>query len=176
MIALIYLPVGEYQFKYLVDDLWRCAPDVETRTDAEGNTNNVVTVVEREREFDSGSPLRGGEQSPRESYDQGSSGEFASDPPLLPMQLEERWLKEMPGEGVGGSRRTKRFRSHVFIDHLYREKVSDHNEGNTTEQQLVSFSQSSRVGDKVVDTVFITVNERRSDHRSQPNGFAITPF
>jgi hypothetical protein len=32
----------QYQFKYIVDGVWRCSMDWDTITDAQGNVNNVI--------------------------------------------------------------------------------------------------------------------------------------
>lgn len=41
--ALVQLdPAREWQFKFVVDGVWRCALDLPTITDPQGNTNNII--------------------------------------------------------------------------------------------------------------------------------------
>ena len=39
---LLYLPQGEYQFKFIVDGIWKCSNFYETVSDQNGNTNNYL--------------------------------------------------------------------------------------------------------------------------------------
>lgn len=41
--ALVELdPTREWEFKFVVDGVWRCSLDLPTRTDSHGNTNNII--------------------------------------------------------------------------------------------------------------------------------------
>lgn len=41
--ALVRLdPAKEWQFKFIVDGVWRCSLDFPTITDSNGNTNNII--------------------------------------------------------------------------------------------------------------------------------------
>ena len=41
--ALVQLdPKQEWQFKFVVDGVWRCGLDLPTVTDPQGNTNNII--------------------------------------------------------------------------------------------------------------------------------------
>ena len=40
--VLLYLPKGEYQFKFIVDNVWKCSNYYKTVTDTNGNTNNYL--------------------------------------------------------------------------------------------------------------------------------------
>lgn len=173
-IALIYVTVGEYQFKYYVDDNWQCAPNLPTRTDETGNTNNVVTIREDELEFDSAVGLHD-EKAPRSpitSYTQNSIAAFSSDPPTLPPHLEMRALKPLPDDicpqiaRPDGARRARGpFTSHVYIDHLYRSK-------RERDDDVMLLSQTSRVGGILVNTVFVTTRTRSTIADGNGNGFA----
>ena len=54
----LYLPKGEYQFKFIVDNIWKCSNFYPTVTDLNNNTNNVLDntkelnliIKEREKE------------------------------------------------------------------------------------------------------------------------------
>ena len=39
---LLYLPKGIYQFKFIVDNVWRCSKYYKTETDKGNNTNNIL--------------------------------------------------------------------------------------------------------------------------------------
>lgn len=189
-IALLYVPVGEFQCKYFVDDNWQCAPDLPTRTDENGNTNNIVTITKSTPEFDSAAPLDERKPlSPVTSYRQNAAADLAAaDPPVMPPHLEARSLKPLPEDvsssvgasaprnsaphdgapGAGGT--VKRpFFSHVYIDHLYQAKL------DPEDDDVRSLSQSIRVGNKVINTVFVTTRLPRTEPRTDENGFAHRP-
>ncbi|KAJ9109055.1 hypothetical protein QFC21_000382 [Naganishia friedmannii] len=42
---LLDLPPGTHRIKFIVDDHWRCAPDLQTATDGDGNLVNWLEVV-----------------------------------------------------------------------------------------------------------------------------------
>ena len=54
----LYLPKGEYQFKFIIDNIWKCSNFYPTVTDLNNNTNNVLDntkelnliIKEREKE------------------------------------------------------------------------------------------------------------------------------
>ena len=39
---MLYLPKGEYQFKFIVDNIWKCSNFYPTVTDLNNNTNNIL--------------------------------------------------------------------------------------------------------------------------------------
>jgi hypothetical protein len=55
----LFLPKGEYQFKFIVDNIWRCSNFYSTVTDQNNNTNNILDntkelneiIKEREKEI-----------------------------------------------------------------------------------------------------------------------------
>lgn len=181
-IALVYIPIGEHQFKFFIDDVWQCAPNMPTRTDEHGNTNNVITVEPKELEFDSNTPLHAGSPpSPLSSYNQSAIPEFSADPPTLPPHLESRVLKPLPDDispsvramkqsaphdgTPGETRKARPFISHVYIDHLYQEKGAG-------DDDVHSLSQTTRVGRKVINTVFVTIQGNHKSTGADGNGFA----
>lgn len=178
--ALLYVPCGEYQFKFYVDENWQCAPNLPTRTDEHGNTNNIVKVVAEDPEFDSSAPVDlQAPLSPIASYDQASTAEFSSDPPVLPPHLEARSLKPLPddiGPAVTAQHNAlhramhriqqncphlspgsalappaeRPFFSHVFVDHMYQAKLQ------SADEDVLYLSQTSRVSGKIINTVYVT--------------------
>lgn len=183
--TLLYLPEGDFQFKFLVDGVWRCAPDVPTLTDSEGHENNFASIRHSTPEYDTHIPLHAsGPPSPLSSYDQQAATDFNTDPPPLPQFLETRVLKPLPDDisplvtaSASLSARIVRntlssrpasprpsapglslsvslptphrpFFSHIFVDHLYESRVSK-------DDEVLSLSQASRFGVKVINTVLI---------------------
>jgi Glycogen recognition site of AMP-activated protein kinase len=42
------MPVGKHQFKFIVDDEWKCSEDLPVGNDPEGNLVNCLEVVDVE--------------------------------------------------------------------------------------------------------------------------------
>jgi 5'-AMP-activated protein kinase regulatory beta subunit len=82
-----YLSPGVYQYKYVVDGVWRFNPSSPVVRDEDGNLNNVLEVVDPCTSFDIPVDFDP-PPSPPSSYGQHlpSSGDLATEPPLLPPQ------------------------------------------------------------------------------------------
>ncbi|CAN8068083.1 unnamed protein product [Agarophyton chilense] len=173
-IALVYIPCGQHQFKYYVDQTWQCAPNLPSCTDSLGNKNNSVIVARPNPQFDMTSPLPDTPPlSPVSSYNQAETIEFPDDAPLLPPFLGDRYLKPLPDDmspdiAVAArnahraqclvkqpqSERSQRpFFSHVTVDHLYTARAIE-------SDPVCSFSHNARHYGKVINTVFVTCNIR----------------
>ncbi|CAI5477026.1 unnamed protein product [Closterium sp. Yama58-4] len=117
------LPPGVYQYKFIVDDVWRYAPDLPAVYDEMGNVNNVLEVQEYVPEnLDN---VAGFEppRSPVSSYNDPFPvpEDFAKEPPLLPPHLQLTLLN-VP---VAGDAPTTLPRpQHVILNHLYVEKAT----------------------------------------------------
>ncbi|PXF41513.1 SNF1-related protein kinase regulatory subunit beta-2 [Gracilariopsis chorda] len=166
--ALVYIPCGQFQFKYFVDNTWQCAPNLPTTTDAHGNNNNLITILPVDPQFDVSTPLtEHPPSSPTSSYDQSTlNSSLSTDPPLLPPFLEHRCLKPLPDDispkvaplsphapsvitkHHPQHRSSRPFFSHVSVDHLYVARSSN--------PSLRSFSHTSRHYGKLINTVFVT--------------------
>ena len=48
---MLYLPKGEYQFKFIVDNIWKCSSFYSTVTDMNNNTNNVLNNIKELNEI-----------------------------------------------------------------------------------------------------------------------------
>lgn len=176
-LALLYLPMGEFQCKFFVDDNWQCAPDLPTRTDEYGNTNNIIKVTNKEPHFDSSAPLLENKPpSPLSSYKQNACADFPSDPPVLPPHLQARTYTILPQEDIppelpysddppepeiprnsaphdgapGSTMADNPFFSHVYVNHLYYGRAEQEDE------DVQSLSQTTRIGNKVINTVLVT--------------------
>jgi 5'-AMP-activated protein kinase, regulatory beta subunit len=86
--AVLNLPVGSYQYKFIVDGNWKHSSSLPTETDQHGNLNNVVIVSPHFPEYDSNVPLTGlsGPPSPIESYDLSmpAKEDYSVEPAALP--------------------------------------------------------------------------------------------
>lgn len=85
--TVISLPVGRYQYKFVVDGNWRHRAGPDTETDMHGNLNNTVTVNPHYPEYDSNLALgAGGPPSPVDSYDfsMPASEDYSVEPMALP--------------------------------------------------------------------------------------------
>ena len=200
-IALLYVPCGEFQFKYLVDDTWQCAPDLPTRVDEHGNTNNIIQIETPAPDFDvvglihQPPPL-----SPLSSYDQGANGEFTIDPPTIPPHLEACTLKPLPDDicpGVGNAitsstnsdsisnpnsivnhdhtsnvTHTSSTRERPFFSHVFIDHLYlEKGPGLAAEHDVRCFSQISRISGKVVNTVLVMKKIPRDGSNMESNGY-----
>lgn len=116
------LPSGVYQYRFIVDGQWRCAPDLPLAQDDAGNSYNLLDLQDYVPE-DIGS-ISGFEppQSPDLSYNnmQLGSEDFAKEPPLVPPHLQMTLLNapssymEMPPPLSRPQ--------HVVLNHLYMQR------------------------------------------------------
>mmetsp|Transcript_7776 Transcript_7776/g.22987 ORF Transcript_7776/g.22987 Transcript_7776/m.22987 type:complete len:437 (+) Transcript_7776:2706-4016(+) len=82
-----YLGPGMYQYKFVVDGVWRYDPWAPVMRDEGGNFNNVIEIIDPCTSFDIPSDFDA-PPSPTSSYAQDlpTSGDFAAEPPMLPPQ------------------------------------------------------------------------------------------
>lgn len=117
-VAVLSLPVGSYQFKFVVDGNWRHNPALSTETDQHGNLNNIVVVSPHYPEYDSNEPLGGvgGPPSPVESYDfsMPAHEDYAVEPVALPSLFKVAPLE--PSHSVSGSPNPSLY---VALNHLF---------------------------------------------------------
>eukprot|EP00271_Cylindrocystis_brebissonii_P010486 TRINITY_DN26680_c0_g1_i1.p1 TRINITY_DN26680_c0_g1~~TRINITY_DN26680_c0_g1_i1.p1 ORF type:complete len:290 (-),score=30.83 TRINITY_DN26680_c0_g1_i1:746-1615(-) len=115
------LPPGIYQYKFIVDDQWRYAPDLPAVYDEMGNVNNVLEVQEYVPEnLDN---LAGFEPalSPPSSYNNPLPvpEDYAKEPPAVPPHLHLTLLNVPPSIETPTSLPRPQ---HVILNHLYVEK------------------------------------------------------
>jgi hypothetical protein len=117
--AVLSLPIGTYQFKFIVDGNWKHSSTLPTETDQHGNLNNVVIVSPHLPEYDSNAPPggEGGPPSPIESYDfsMPQHEDYTVEPMALPplfkaAPVDPKMVAD--GERVNPS-------AYVAINHLY---------------------------------------------------------
>eukprot|EP01057_Protomagalhaensia_wolfi_P000802 Protomagalhaensia_wolfi_Nauph_80__801@NODE_1463_length_1516_cov_42_033852_g1069_i1_p1_GENE_NODE_1463_length_1516_cov_42_033852_g1069_i1NODE_1463_length_1516_cov_42_033852_g1069_i1_p1_ORF_typecomplete_len351_score56_56AMPK1_CBM/PF16561_5/2_3e26AMPK1_CBM/PF16561_5/1_8e03AMPKBI/PF04739_15/0_00045CBM_48/PF02922_18/0_0018CBM_48/PF02922_18/6_3e03CBM53/PF16760_5/0_23CBM53/PF16760_5/2_2e03_NODE_1463_length_1516_cov_42_033852_g1069_i1631115 len=79
------LPKGRHTYKFIVDDVWKFAPDQQTVTDENGFVNNVLDITNHKRfEYQINSELS---QARRVKYHQyvPDPSEYTSDAPQIPL-------------------------------------------------------------------------------------------
>jgi len=89
------LPVGTFQYKFIVDNEWRFSPSQPLVQDAQGNVNNCITVLDEEdfmsEPIGSAAADSAFSSDPAaERYGQSSADDamvLAKDPPPLPIHL-----------------------------------------------------------------------------------------
>mmetsp|Transcript_13183 Transcript_13183/g.40547 ORF Transcript_13183/g.40547 Transcript_13183/m.40547 type:complete len:246 (-) Transcript_13183:74-811(-) len=112
----LLLPLGTFQYKYIVDGEWRSDSNQPTERDEHGNLNNVVEVSDMRSAFDPNEPpAASGPLSPLESYDNSIPGTDVlrmSEVLDLPAHYREPVLNK---ERAGGRLLVP---SHVCVGHL----------------------------------------------------------
>jgi len=92
-VAVLSMPVGVHQYKYIVDGNWMHNPLAPTQTDQHGNLNNIVEVTVHKPEFDDDDDANDdGENqnfSPPASFDYSviSQDDVRGEPPEVPIFL-----------------------------------------------------------------------------------------
>ncbi|KAJ8907772.1 hypothetical protein NDN08_007877 [Rhodosorus marinus] len=114
--AVLLLPVGKFQYKYIVDGEWRPHREQPTERDEHGNLNNVVEVAEQKSAFDPNeAPMAAEPLSPLETYDDSvpNTDELRmSEIPELPELYRDPILNKERGGGQLD------IPSHVCVGHL----------------------------------------------------------
>lgn len=122
------LPPGVYQYKFVVDGVWRYAPDAAAAYDEAGNVNNVVDVRDPPPDVLDGLAAFDAPPSPPASYGAAppSPDDCAKEPPTLPPHLALTLLNVPAAAAAaaaaaagalpcGGLPRPQ----HVVLNHLY---------------------------------------------------------
>lgn len=116
------LPSGVYQYRFLVDGLWKYAPDLPSTQDDDGNAYNILDLQEYvPDDLESISSFEP-PQSPEMSYNnlQLTAEDFAKEPPLVPPHLQMTLLN-VPASYMEIPPPLSR-PQHVVLNHLYMQK------------------------------------------------------
>lgn len=116
------LPSGVYQYRFLVDGLWKYAPDLPSTQDDDGNVYNILDLQEYvPDDLESISSFEP-PQSPETSYNnlQLTAEDFAKEPPLVPPHLQMTLLN-VPASYMEIPPPLSR-PQHVVLNHLYMQK------------------------------------------------------
>ncbi|GBG70064.1 hypothetical protein CBR_g4892 [Chara braunii] len=138
------LPSGIYQYKFIVDEQWRFAPDLPSIHDEMGNVNNVLEVQETVSEnFEN---LAGFEppRSPDSSYNNAffAPEDYTKEPPAIPPHLH---LTPLNVTGVSDNQSLPR-PQHVILNHVYVEK-------GKTARSVLALGATQRYRSKYVTVV-----------------------
>ena len=148
------LPKGKHVYKFVVDGVWRFAPDLPTVADAEGNVNNYLDVssftpyiVCDEVPKYLGAPPNVPLPADEEPYGQFVPGadDYQKDPPPLPAHLRHIVLNKPPS-AVDPT--LLPVPHHVLLNHLYCTAIKD---------GMMVLGITQRFRRKFVTTVFYSV-------------------
>eukprot|EP00931_Biecheleriopsis_adriatica_P076094 TRINITY_DN49849_c0_g1_i1.p1 TRINITY_DN49849_c0_g1~~TRINITY_DN49849_c0_g1_i1.p1 ORF type:complete len:296 (-),score=49.10 TRINITY_DN49849_c0_g1_i1:41-832(-) len=138
------LPRGVHQYKFIVDDQWRYAPDQPRTQDSQGNMNNVLDIstyqrfqvsMMEEKEV----PAKFGQMIP-------DPNDYTLDAPVIPMVLHKSAHSALPSRPSGGQPLS--IPNHCICDHIY---LHDAGHGNCSRVAV-----THRYGQKYSTTVFAT--------------------
>jgi len=132
-VALINLPVGEHQYKFMVDDQWMHDANQPTVNNEIGTKNNVIKI--QQDDFDAFSALDMDSKSTNVRHKRGAEREFGQEipsvhsfenkagPPVLPPHLLQVILnKDTP---LSCEPTLLPEPNHVMINHLYALSIKD---------------------------------------------------
>lgn len=155
-VAVLSLPVGSYQYKFIVDGNWKHNPALSTETDQHGNLNNVVLVSPQYPEYDSNEPLSatGGPPSPIESYDfsMPAHEDYAVEPTLLPSLFK---VAPLTPDEVGVRSPNPSF--YVALNHLFHVDPEDYHVPVKTVASINRYKAT-----KLITTVMVLSNASQS--------------
>ncbi|XXG50704.1 hypothetical protein AAC387_Pa02g4653 [Persea americana] len=140
---LLVLTSGTYHYKFIVDDEWRCIPDLPNVADEMGCLTNILDVHDYVPENIEGIVEFQPPTSPDSSYDQlfPVDEDFTKEPPSVPPQLHLTILG-MQNPVTDASARPQ----HVVLNHLFIEK-------GWASQSLVALGLTHRFQSKYVTVV-----------------------
>lgn len=143
------LPRGIHQYKFIVDDQWRFAPDQPKTQDSDGNMNNILDIVNYQRWKLDEEPAR--EEAPQQRFGQHipDPHDYALDPPQIPMVLSKSVLCAVPARS---SMPPLSIPTHAICDHVY---LHDHVEMGA-EFGLAKVAVTHRFGNSYSTNVFVT--------------------
>jgi Glycogen recognition site of AMP-activated protein kinase len=164
--AVLSLPVGTYQFKFIVDGNWKHSSALSTETDQHGNLNNIVAVSPHLPEYDSNAPPSGGggPPSPVESYDfsMPQHEDYTVEPMVLPTLFKAAPVSRNVAEGAPLNPS-----AYVTINHLYDAAADFATDPIKTMATVVRYKAN-----KFVTSVMIT---NASASTQPPGQAALTP-
>lgn len=145
--AVLLLPSGTATFKYYVDGAWSVDPSLATRRDAQGNTNNSVTVCRPRAPSQQDEPAP---SSPPESYNCKIPHNYCdtdADVPVLPSALSY-------------SRNLEQGAPHVRLEHTWVPHCSEPESAPMAASAPDAYTRTLKVarryGEKTITTVYVT--------------------
>jgi len=154
------LPRGVHQYKFIVDDQWRFAPDQPRMQDSQGNMNNVLDIstyqrfqvsLREERE----APMNFGQIIP-------DPNDYTLDAPVVPMVLGKSTYAAIPTRLAPGQG-PMHIPTHCLCDHIYLRERGD-------ESPFV-VAVTHRYGQKYSTTVYVARSGFGEADKTSPAGF-----
>eukprot|EP00474_Spongospora_subterranea_P007753 CRZ08211.1 hypothetical protein [Spongospora subterranea] len=158
--VILELPPGVIQYKFIVDDQWRFAPDQPTVVDAQGVINNQIEIKapEQENNFENDDADGCGTYGQVEPC----HDNYAKDPPPLPPHLGIILLNsdEIAGQNDAVMLPVPQ---HVTLSHLYASRSE-----TAAEEKVCVLGITQRYMSKFVTTVYYRPNPLPGTLPSQP--------
>jgi len=114
-------PRGVHQYKFIVDDQWRFAPDQPRMQDSQGNMNNVLDISAYQRFQvsleEKEAPAKYGQMIP-------DPNDYTLDAPVVPMVLGKSTYAAIPTRLAPGQG-PMNIPTHCLCDHIYLRERSD---------------------------------------------------
>lgn len=150
------LPRGIHQYKFIVDDQWRFAPDQPKTQDSDGNMNNILDIVNYQRWKLEEEPYR--EEVPQLRFGQHvpDPHDYALDPPQIPMVLGKSIVCAVPARSAT---QPLSIPTHAICDHIY---LNDNVEGGVIGPEgsedggVVKVAVTHRFGNSYTTNVYLT--------------------
>mmetsp|Transcript_71650 Transcript_71650/g.133957 ORF Transcript_71650/g.133957 Transcript_71650/m.133957 type:complete len:267 (-) Transcript_71650:57-857(-) len=143
------VPRGLHQYKFIVDDQWRCAPDQPKAPDGDGNTNNILDITNYQR-FQAG-PLDEADPHPKFGQTIPDLTEYTLDAPAVPAVLYKSTLCAAPMRFRQGTNPPS-VPLHSLCDHVYIRERAD----GEAPCSVVTLAVTHRYGQKYSTTIFAT--------------------
>jgi len=153
------VPRGVHQYKFVVDDHWRFAPDQLKTQDANGNMNNILDISNYQRfrppAHRSLEVMMLDETLAQDRYGQNipDPNDYAVDAPVIPVVLHKSPNCAVPPRPqiAGSGSQPLSIQTHSLCDHVYLQE--------RTENSLPTMvAVTHRYGQKYSTTVFATRN------------------
>lgn len=159
--AVLALPVGTFQYKFIVDGNWKHSPALPTERDQHGNLNNIVVVKANVPEYDSNVQPYPDKipNSPVESYDFSilPQEDHTTEPPMLPRLLASAPLDRVTDKACHGA-------DFVRFNHMF----STNSDSVYGPQDLYTLASETRYKNKVITTILITSPNKAQDQVAVP--------
>lgn len=142
------LPRGVHQYKFIVDDQWRFAPDQLKTQDGQGNMNNYIDITHYSR-FQVGLQDDKDPAPPKFAQHIPDPHDYTLDAPVIPVVLHKSSFNALPPRPHGGQPLS--IPNHSLCDHIYVQERMDENAPTT-------MAVTHRYGQKYSTTVYASRN------------------
>lgn len=147
------LPRGVHQYKFIVDEHWRFAPDQPKTQDSQGNMNNVIDITNYHR-FQVGENEK--DTPPKYSQLIPDPNDYTLDAPVIPMVLHKSPFCAVPPRPQITGNQPLSIPNHSLCDHIFLQERADENAPATV-------AVTHRYNQKYSTTVFATCGGNLGD-------------